>query len=295
MKKLNNCPICQNFGIYTYKKINQWQLSKCKSCKVVFLNPQPSSNELQTYYDVNYFNDVAYPNQDLNLDDFIKIVAYNLARFEKRFGKIKSILEIGCGYGHFLASAKKLGYDCDGIEISTDACKYAKENFGVEISNCDLENFTINKKYDLIYLSHSLEHLPNPTRTCNQIHDLLSKSGKAWIIVPNISSIERYIEGNNWDAWSLPYHLFHFNKSSITYLLRNCGFNKIYTEKSFYRPSNIFSHLLSTFSNSTSTEKNLSAEELIKEVKKFSKLKSILRTPLTKLLPGKNLTVVAFK
>jgi 2-polyprenyl-3-methyl-5-hydroxy-6-metoxy-1,4-benzoquinol methylase len=56
-----------------------------------------------------------------------------------------------------------------------------------------IENFTIEKRFDNIILSHILEHLNDPIMVLKRIKKLLHPQGRLFIVVPNALSLHRQV------------------------------------------------------------------------------------------------------
>jgi len=131
-----------------------------------------------------------------------------------------SILDFGCGLGNFLAETHKIAPNASlyAYDLSDKNRKQLQKipTFQ-EFYFGDLAN--INKKFDLVTLVHSLEHIPNPREVLSHIREnLLTENGKIFIQVPNcfISSFDILIAD----------HIGHFTRNSLDYLLESSGFKK---------------------------------------------------------------------
>ena len=101
----------------------------------------------------------------------------------KKYIKNKSVLDYGCGYGHFLMHCKKITKDLNGVEISKNCIKYIqKENSKINIKD-KISKFI--KKFDVITLFHTLHYLPNQIETLIKLKKNLKKNGKIIIEVPS--------------------------------------------------------------------------------------------------------------
>lgn len=88
-----------------------------------------------------------------------------------------SILDIGCGKGHFTHQLKKKNNIVHGLDISKTAVKVAKEKFpDVIFSHLDVNNisklnkfFEKNAKYDLAFTSEVFSYLKNWKNVLNVI------------------------------------------------------------------------------------------------------------------------------
>jgi cyclopropane fatty-acyl-phospholipid synthase-like methyltransferase len=92
------------------------------------------------------------------------------------------ILEIGAGWGSWSLFAKACNFKIEAIEVSSSRLSYIKKNNIKIYNNINKIN---KKKYDLIYLDQTLEHLESPYKTLNIIKKILSKNGLLIIKVPS--------------------------------------------------------------------------------------------------------------
>ncbi|MBU2445178.1 MAG: class I SAM-dependent methyltransferase [Bacteroidetes bacterium] len=310
MQIFDSCPICKTKKISDFKKFGKSKLDRCSICKIVFQNPQPGIEELRRYYIESYLDSISSDGITQNYS-YVKAAAeFHLTGIEKRYGKINSILEVGCGKGQFLSAAKELGYTVNGIEISQDGCRFAKSQFGLDIFNGTLEEFRTEKKFDLIIFNHSLEHLPDPLFAIRRSFELLSKKGVVWIVLPNLSSTDRFVHGDKWDGWHLPYHLFHFNPKSLKYLLSRIPFSQIEIEKTFLSPVKIFKMFFGKEIGGKTTVSVAQIDQVrMRQSRPFGHpygkgipyqaknqlLKNLLRKPATFLFSGQNMTGFAVR
>jgi 2-polyprenyl-3-methyl-5-hydroxy-6-metoxy-1,4-benzoquinol methylase len=226
VKALVKCPVCSlmdfsfAYSAPTTRGQDQrlWSVSECKGCSHQFMNPQPSWEELEFYYDKGYQPyDTMHGSQ---AEDDQEIEA---AKRSGTFRHIpvptgKRLLDVGCGAGWFLRIAKKLGAIEQGVEPSGYAAALAQKQ-GLRIFNGTLESFVQNipagTQFDIITASHVLEHVPAPVDTLRAMKLLLAPGGFVWIGVPNASyPICRALKGL-WHSSDLPYHLMQFTPKSM--------------------------------------------------------------------------------
>ena len=83
-------------------------------------------------------------------------------------------------------------YNCKVLGVETEDYYLQKKNSDIEIIKSDLYKFANKAKnknqFDLIIMSHSLEHFPEPVSVLKCLKKLLKKRGKCLIIIPNINS-----------------------------------------------------------------------------------------------------------
>ncbi len=138
-----------------------------------------------------------------------------------------SILDYGCGFGQILDSLKSEGYEnIYGVDIEQNAIKSCIKN-NLKVEQLDLEDLKnpYGFKFDIIILSHIIEHIPKSEiiKTLAFIkNEFLSENGKLLIAVPNAqSNTDCYWAYEDWTHTTL------FTSGSIYYVLKAAGFDKI--------------------------------------------------------------------
>lgn len=278
-----NCYICSSTRIVKFKSLGNYNLLKCKSCKVIFLDRASLTLTPIDYYDQKYFDDYLYDLQ-LNLNQVKNTLQFYINLISYYYYKPKKILDVGAGIGLMVRAFRELGFDADGIEISPYACKVAYEKFNLNLINDSLLNYMTDEKYDLIVFYHSFEHLENPVEYLRKVKSILNDGGLLWLSLPNVMSLDRFIMKNNWNGWSLPYHLFHYSPGSIKKLLNSNNYRRIKIVKGFLNPIK----LLTKGNQSNSNNK-------INEPARFSPIKEIIRVPATLFFSNQNMNVFAVK
>tara|TARA_A200000113_G_scaffold56596_1_gene47781 strand:+ start:933 stop:1784 length:852 start_codon:yes stop_codon:yes gene_type:complete len=131
------------------------------------------------------------------------------------------LLDIGCGAGVFLSFMNNKNFDVFGVENNERANEIcAKKKLKVYESI----NQLATKDFDLVTLWHVLEHLPSPEDAITKIHSLLSDEGILVVAVPNFDSHDRKHYQNDWAAFDVPRHLWHFTPQGLEEMLSDKGF-----------------------------------------------------------------------
>ena len=100
-----------------------------------------------------------------------------------------------------------------------------RELFGERVKLGDLLDVHYkDRAFDVVLLSHSLEHLYDPLSTLLEVRRILDDDGVVVVTVPNAGSMEARLFGRWWFPWELPRHLYHFEKATLAQLLRQAGF-----------------------------------------------------------------------
>ena len=82
----------------------------------------------------------------------------------------KTLLDLGCGYCHWLLFCKKKGVIVKGVNLTVSQIEYCKKHYNIDIVYDDYRNYilTTNEKFDAISAYGPLEHLASCTMTPTQ-------------------------------------------------------------------------------------------------------------------------------
>ena len=145
----------------------------------------------------------------------------------ERIFKNGKVLDIGCGDGSRLPPP----IIPFGIEISNyladEASSEMQKRGGYCINAPAIEGIKKFQEnfFNGILLRSFLEHETNPMELIKGMHRVLAENGKAYIRVPNFSSINRRVMGSKWCGFRYPDHVNYFTKQSLTQMAENAGFH----------------------------------------------------------------------
>jgi 2-polyprenyl-3-methyl-5-hydroxy-6-metoxy-1,4-benzoquinol methylase len=240
------CPICNNDGVKLYERLcdirfnapGEWDISLCKSCTTLWVNPRPLKEELYKCY-LEYPThcdkdiDIEEKEQNVSKWERLKDIILSGRKKENQFSKRMflteespgRLLDIGCGNGSYLALMRDNGWDVAGVEPDPKAALLAKERFGLDIfvGNIMEADFPPNS-FDAITLSHVIEHVPNPHEVLTHCFFLLKHDGKLAITTPNVESLGRRIFGSAWFHLHPPQHLILYSPTSLRKIVEKVGF-----------------------------------------------------------------------
>ena len=194
-------------------------------------NPRPSERELGQYYQSDAY--ISHSNKSTTLVDLAYKISRNftlkwkynlLQKYSQR--KPQSILDYGCGTGTFLSECHQRGMEIAGVEPSDTARTRANEiNQGKIVS--DLQ--AIKTSFDIITLWHVLEHVSDLHDTLEKLKAHLKDNGTMFIAVPNLQSLDAKTYNENWAAYDVPRHLWHFSKKTMEILLNRHNLKLFHT------------------------------------------------------------------
>lgn len=241
MKVISNCPSCNSDTERPFLVCKDWLVSqeifnivKCQSCGLMFTNPRPYDEALGRYYESSEY--ISHTNTKIG---FIS-KAYQLVRNRTLKQKEKllrghvsrgTLLDYGCGTGHFLSYCNDSGWNVFGIEPDVKARGLAILNkLNAYPDKTSFAKKHEGKKFDVITLWHVLEHITDLTETLEFFRTSLKDKGRLVIAVPNHKSYDACYYSKDWAAYDVPRHLYHFDKTSLEYLMNQFGFVLIKTK-----------------------------------------------------------------
>jgi 2-polyprenyl-3-methyl-5-hydroxy-6-metoxy-1,4-benzoquinol methylase len=242
----------------------KWTLYRCAGCRSAWLDPRPNEATIGRAYE-NYFTHVAEgsvstrPKSGLVrllhswLNDY-KNVRYGSARSPASYGgrwlvplvpslrakadaqcrhlgrvpaKGGRLLDVGFGNGAFLKLAGEMGWNAEGIGFDPKAVEVARSQ-GLNVRCVSVaELLERNEEYDVITVSHVIEHVQEPGVLLKNLYRLLKPGGFLWLETPNLESAGADRFGPDWMALDPPRHLVLFNPRSLRMCLQNAGFQEI--------------------------------------------------------------------
>ncbi|WP_128330203.1 class I SAM-dependent methyltransferase [Apibacter sp. HY039] len=187
-------------------------------------------DNLDKYYDSDdYLSHSKKNNLKSKIYQFIQKLNENYKL--KIISKYKSegkILDYGCGDGSFLNFIKKNNFRVEGYEPNIKAKLNAEVKIGKQHIFDNIDSINSNS-YDIITLWHVLEHIPNPEEIILKLKSKLNKEGILIIAVPNFESYDAKFYKENWAAWDVPRHLFHYGKKGAINFFTQNGLNVLHT------------------------------------------------------------------
>lgn len=227
-----HCPICGSEKIskkitakdYTVSKEN-FDIWECAVCTGRFTQDIPDVNGIGHYYQSPEYISHSETREGLInrlYHSVRKITMRSKQNWVKSASGVKqgSLLDIGSGTGAFLHYMKQVGWEVTGLEPDAGARQNAKDLYNVESRSVE-DLFTLAPgQFDCITMWHVLEHVHNLHGYIEQIRKLLKPGGALLIAVPNYTSTDARIYGQDWAAYDVPRHLYHFSPHAMDVLLQ---------------------------------------------------------------------------
>lgn len=148
---------------------------------------------------------------------------------------LESVLEIGCGYGHFLMALGDVALRV-GIEPSKEAAAFGREQFGLDqVRQESFEDIAVTdphwpgRQLDAICSFHVLEHVRDPVGFLEFCTQRLRRGGVLIVAVPELHTlhpdlVELHFLKQQW-------HVHTFSEPSLRSLLTQCGLEIMLIER----------------------------------------------------------------
>jgi SAM-dependent methyltransferase len=199
---------------------------QCTECRSVFLHPPPLSR-LAEIYPPNYYS--FSPQADAGLAQRVKrwLDARQFrAVLRQLHAPTLQVLDVGGGGGWLLDLIRKLDArvrHTQIVDLDAAAAKAAREK-GHEFACQRIEDFSSERKFDLVLLMNLIEHVEAPREVLANITRLLAPGGLVLIKTPNIDSLDaRVFRRSYWAGLHVPRHWVLFTRESFDRALIGSG------------------------------------------------------------------------
>lgn len=235
------CLLCGQEGEALYSDLQDrlfgaaglWNTRRCpnKYCGLIWLDPMPVASELWKAYGTYYTHNVRDKTARV---DFLRQI-YRGVRRRQWLKKVQLVygtaqgvlLDVGCGSGEGLASFRELGWQVQGLDFDENAVNTARK-LGLDIRCGALEEQAFPEAtFDVVNLSHVVEHLPNPIRTLVECRRILKPGGRLVVFTPNSACLGHRLFGRHWRGLEPPRHLHVFSMNSMRLALAAAGFCQV--------------------------------------------------------------------
>lgn len=223
------CPICGSLTFMIHHMEHAKERSDYYHCRCgVVFQPEFPLNDKKKHADV-YGKD--YADNYLGLGQkYIDISEYPIRTFvpiieELTYGR--KMLEVGFLAHFFMKGMSKRGWLCWGIDVMKGLEKNER------IINGDFEAYDFkNQKFNLIWMSHVLEHFKDPIAVLKKCHSLMPEDGVLYIATPDTDFIHTR-SNSGFTHWKKDEHYIMWNRESLTKELQKIGFEVIMSRRNY--------------------------------------------------------------
>jgi len=194
------CPLCdnQNVDVISHQEFelpegtplpSQYDVVACRICGFVFADTPASQADYDRFYaDFSKYQDsqTAVGGGGTPCDKArMQFTASKIA--DTLTDKTIRILDLGCGNGGILEALRDLGYsNLTGIDPSAQCVRYLNQELHIDSAQGSLAAMPSHVgKFDLVILSHVLEHVRDFQCVVNALNDLVAPDGFIYLEVPD--------------------------------------------------------------------------------------------------------------
>jgi 2-polyprenyl-3-methyl-5-hydroxy-6-metoxy-1,4-benzoquinol methylase len=133
------------------------------------------------------------------------------------------LLDVGSGGGHDMDLLQQLGWQVEGVEFDPKAAAVARaRGLLVHAGTLEQQSFP-DEQFDVVSLSHVVEHLHDPLATLRECRRVLKTGGDLVVATPNARGLTHRKYGEHWYALDPPRHLMLFTQASLKALVQQAG------------------------------------------------------------------------
>jgi SAM-dependent methyltransferase len=197
---------------------------RCGSCGLVRVPNPPSPESLSAYYAAQRGG-----AHGLDAPDGRAVVQEVLAweplleRIEGQTGGPGRLLEVGAGWGVFLAAAAWRRWDAVGVELSPAAVAFAQRSFRVDVRQAQVPEGLPDGPFDVVALWEVIEHFHRPDDVLAALSARLRPGGVLALSTPDLDHPAHGALGWDDPMWAVPGHLVYYDRSTLEAALRRAG------------------------------------------------------------------------
>lgn len=244
------CPLCVGprrlwlvmpIDAKTYAPTRFGNVTRCDVCGLGGVDPLPDPSEVPAFYRLDaYYTQGQSHFADGGRPTLIDRLRTHIAwRFDRgaeqtpalmlaRLGRAPSavsVLDIGCGAGERLAAFVKEG--CAGLGLDPDetaAERGRSKGLDIRIGTAERAAETLaGRTFDLIVMSHALEHCVDPIAALGNVRRLLRDDGLFYCEVPNCAALHFETFNIVSEMFDAPRHLWFFEPRGLRRALEAAG------------------------------------------------------------------------
>lgn len=229
--KNSNCYNCGGTGHSFYAKENGFNLVKCNTCGLLFVEHMPNDDQIsQSHKQGKHAGsrelDSTGRYEASKVNEYLKILR-DLFKKEE-LNKKSTWLDVGCGYGEFMIAVQSYSSGriiVKGTEPNIHKRESAQKR-GVRVDYFDLD--THEEKYDVLSLLNVYSHLPNPPQFFETLKKLLNPGG---ILIVQTGDTANLSAKEHFRPFYLPDHLSFASEKIVVEILERLNFEVVCIKK----------------------------------------------------------------
>jgi SAM-dependent methyltransferase len=225
---LEGCPACLSHDV-SVARARLWgesDLYACAACATEFLSPQPSDERLAEIYGADYYAPWGAENEEAI--DQMKLLTFAPMLDAAKVGPGRSVLDLGCATGSFLAEAARRGAVPYGVDLNPEAIAVARERVpGARLHvGVAADRPFGGVLFDSVVMIDFIEHVRNPQAELDVVRELTGPGSLLVISTPRAGSVVHRASRRHWPQYREE-HLTYFSGTGLRALLGRSGFTVV--------------------------------------------------------------------
>lgn len=246
LDRMGPCTLCEGTE---YRVLRLWAthpLARCTRCGLVTLAAKPPATAIREFYRCAYGEDWLRRAADDHRQELFTELLEEILRRRVR-GRL---LDVGCGSGLLLHLAGQYGWKTTGVEISSPACRRAKEQFGLNLFQGELADARFPEAaFDVVTFIDVLNHVADPLWQLREAYRVLKPGGLIVVRVPNFCFQRAWrrllltlarLTGRSEVSEFAVFHLYNFSRRTVTRLLEKAGFARVEVRNSWIVGADVY-------------------------------------------------------
>lgn len=222
-----DCKLCGTRELplfYTQGDQRQYRFYRCPRCRLVVYDTRTGVNQEK------YILHSVDPEADTRQNRAHRQTHAFIRRFVRPPGRM---LDLGCGDGTVLWLARRDGWQVEGVELFPEHAAMVQRTHGFPVTASDIESYRgTPAAWDVVVLTHVLEHLPDPIGALEKIRELLAVRGVGVLEFPNIDALDARvrrvlsrtgIHRHSYSPTYKPGHVQEFCRASFAFACAQAG------------------------------------------------------------------------
>lgn len=225
----DSCPACEAGHVRAWHEFGQYDILECFACGHRWCAQVPSDLDIGSFYSNTHHQHAI--DDTTNTASRMQVVR----RIRELRPGSSSLLDVGCAYGHYMDAASKLGFTCIGVEPDSGRAEMATKGGHHVICDFFRTRLFEERLFDVVILSHVIEHLVEPADLLRDIHGAMANDALLFVACPNHAGLRARIMGLHFEHYSPPEHLGYFTPRSLSEVCKRTGFVPVRMESDTHR------------------------------------------------------------
>jgi SAM-dependent methyltransferase len=223
------CKLCATPDLplfYTQGDRRQYRYYRCPRCRFVVYDVATGVNQEK------YVLRAVDPEADTRQNRAHR-QTYAFIRRHTAPGPPGRMLDLGCGDGTVLWLARRDGWTVEGVELDPAHAALVARTHGFPVTASDIAGYLGTPgSWDVVVLTHVLEHVPDTVGALAKIRDLLKPDGVGVLEFPNIDALDARvrrlldrtgIHRHRYGPDYVPGHVQEFCRASFAFACEQAG------------------------------------------------------------------------